>query len=295
MSTDKILRDITIVLITYKSRDKVINFIKKIPKLSPIIIIDNSNDLKLKKKLFKKKNIKVYLKKDNTGYGSSINYASKKIKSKYFLAVQCDVEGIDKKTLLKFNKYANQLNNNFSMLGPYFVDAPKKGHIQTSGKKDLEKIFCVHGSCLFFNTKNFNLVKGFDKNYFLYWEERDLAIRFKNYKLYSFQISNIKVKHKKGNSVKKDEIKNNLELLYNWHFIWSKYYYYKKMYGVTLAFLYFFPIILRINFRILLYSMFKNSKQSIKYYIRWHGLKESIRNKKSYMRLELINNVIRKV
>jgi GT2 family glycosyltransferase len=292
MISDKILSNITIVLITYKSRDKVINFIKNIPKLSPIIIIDNSNDFKLKKKLIKKKNIRVYLKKKNTGYGSSINYACKKIKSKYFLAVQCDVEGINKKTLLNFNKYAIQLNDKFSMLGPYFVDAPKKGHIQSSGKKDLEKIFCVHGSCLFFNTKNFNLVKGFDKNYFLYWEERDLAIKFKKYKLYSFQINNIKVKHKKGNSVNKNAIKNNLELLYNWHFIWSKYYYYKKMYGLTLAFLYFFPIIIRINFRIFIYSLFKNDKKFTKYYIRWHGLKESIKNKTSYMRLELIKKFI---
>ena len=60
MISDKILSNITIVLITYKSRDKVINFIKNIPKLSPIIIIDNSNDFKLKKKLIKKKNIRVY-------------------------------------------------------------------------------------------------------------------------------------------------------------------------------------------------------------------------------------------
>ena len=51
MISDKILSNITIVLITYKSRDKVINFIKNIPKLSPIIIIDNSNDFKLKKKI----------------------------------------------------------------------------------------------------------------------------------------------------------------------------------------------------------------------------------------------------
>ena len=63
MISDKILSNITIVLITYKSRDKVINFIKNIPKLSPIFIIDNSNDFKLKKKLIKKKNIRVYLKK----------------------------------------------------------------------------------------------------------------------------------------------------------------------------------------------------------------------------------------
>ena len=41
---------ITIILVSYKSRNKVINFVKKIPKKFKIVIIDNSEDNYLKKK-----------------------------------------------------------------------------------------------------------------------------------------------------------------------------------------------------------------------------------------------------
>ena len=48
----KILK-ISIVLVSYSSK-KLVKFIKKIPKQTPILIIDNSKDFKLKR-IFKKK------------------------------------------------------------------------------------------------------------------------------------------------------------------------------------------------------------------------------------------------
>ena len=43
------LKKISIVLISYNSSKKLIKFIKDIPKQTPILIIDNSKDFKLKK------------------------------------------------------------------------------------------------------------------------------------------------------------------------------------------------------------------------------------------------------
>ena len=68
------LKKITIVLISYNSSEKLKKFIINIPKKTPIYIIDNSNDKKLKKIFKKNKNVNVFFKKNN-GYGSSINYA----------------------------------------------------------------------------------------------------------------------------------------------------------------------------------------------------------------------------
>ena len=51
----------TIVVIGYKSRDKILKFISKIPKNIKTIIVDNSKDYKLKKIVNKKTNIKIYL------------------------------------------------------------------------------------------------------------------------------------------------------------------------------------------------------------------------------------------
>ena len=45
--------DTTIILISYKSEKLILNFIKKLPKLIPIIIIDNSNSLFIRRCLKK--------------------------------------------------------------------------------------------------------------------------------------------------------------------------------------------------------------------------------------------------
>ena len=78
------IKKISIVLISYNSSKKLVKFIKNIPKQTPILIVDNSKDFELKKIFKKNKNISIYFKK-NEGYGASINYAVKKIKTEYFL------------------------------------------------------------------------------------------------------------------------------------------------------------------------------------------------------------------
>ena len=78
------LSQISIILISYNSSKKLIKFIDKIPKETPILIIDNSKDLKLKKIFRNKKNVSVYFKK-NMGYGSSINFAAIKINTVNFV------------------------------------------------------------------------------------------------------------------------------------------------------------------------------------------------------------------
>ena len=51
---------ITIIIITYNSNKEVISFIKGIPKIFKIVIVDNSNDQSLRLKFRDNKNIKIY-------------------------------------------------------------------------------------------------------------------------------------------------------------------------------------------------------------------------------------------
>ena len=86
------MNEITIVIITYKSREIIYDFINKIPSIIKTIIIDNSQDYELKKDIEEKyKNISVYL-KENNGVSSALNYAVEKIKTKYFLQISPDLE-----------------------------------------------------------------------------------------------------------------------------------------------------------------------------------------------------------
>ena len=72
---------ITIIIVTYKSDEIIYKFINKIPKKINIIVVENSRNLKLKKKFKKEyKKTKVYLRK-NQGVGSSINFWCNKDKN----------------------------------------------------------------------------------------------------------------------------------------------------------------------------------------------------------------------
>lgn len=283
-----ILKKISIVLVSYNSSFKIKKFIKNIPKETKIFIIDNSKDKTLKKLFGNKKNIKIYYKK-NEGYSSSINFASKKISTPYFLVVQPDVSGINKNSLITFFNYAKKLNDKFSVIGPHFKKAPKSGHFQTDLKYDIKKIHNVHGSTIFFNKKVFIKNRGFDSNIFLYWEETDYTKRALKNGYSAYQLNKVKVIHEKGKAVrvKNSQDKERLLHLYSWHFIWSKFYFFKKHYGNFFAIFYFFPIILRIVIRIIFYKLTKN-KNIIKYYYRFDGIKNSILGRKSSMRLEKI-------
>ncbi len=282
------VKKISIVLVSYNSSKKLVKFIKKIPKQTPILIIDNSKDFKLKRIFKKNKNISIYFKK-NEGYGASINYAVKKIKTEYFFVVQPDVRGITKNSLITFYNYAKKLNDKFSVIGPHFKKAPKKGHFQTNLKFDIKKIHNVHGSTIFFNKKVFLKNHGFDSKIFLYWEETDFTKRALKKGYHAYQLNKVKVIHEKGKAV---DVKNNQEEqklihLYSWHFIWSKFYFFKKHYGKFFALIYFIPTLLRILFRITYYKLTNNNK-FLKYYYRLNGVLSSILEKKSHMRL---NNI----
>ena len=279
--------EVTIILVSHKSKNLVLNFIKNFYTKYKILIIDNSNDIDLKNILEKKYpeiTIRII---ENNGYASAINYGSKLVKTNYFLISNPDIEGLTSINIDKFLDVAKNLNDNFSLLGPRYIGADKKSHIQSNPKIEIAEMKFISGACMFFKKEIFDKLGGFDENFFLYFEESDFCLRahkiFKNY-----QINTIEVKHNVGSSVEVENIdkKNNLIELYNWHFIWSKFYYYKKNYGYIFSLFYFFPIIIRILFKINLNIILKNSFKEKKYKIRLDGLISSIRGKKSYKRTD---------
>ena len=82
------------------------------------------------------------------------------------------------------------------------------------------------------------------------------------------------------------EEKNKIKKLCSWHFIWSKYYFYRKNYGNFLSICFFLPIILRSSLKIVISYVLKNQNNQEKYRIRIDGLISSILGKKSYKRIE---------
>ena len=220
-------KEVTIVIISHKSKKKVLNLIKKISNNFKIIIVENSYDKSIESEVLElHKNIQIIF-SENKGYGSAINLARKKIYTKYFFVFNPDIQKINDKLITVFYNSAKELNDNFGALGPRFENVSEKSHKQSNISKKYGQIESISGSAMFFCSEVFDRNSGFDENFFLYFEETDYCYRSNknNFKIY--QINSQKVYHDIGTSVetRNEEDVNKLKKLYAWHFIWSKFYY----------------------------------------------------------------------
>ena len=223
---------ITIVIISHKSKKNVLRFIAGLSDKYSILVIDNSNDEVLKKKIENKKNIKFYT-TTNKGYGAAINYANNLIKTNYFFVFNPDILNINDNFIDFFHVKAKYLKDDFLCLGPRFLNVNLKSHKQSNAHIKIAKISAINGACMFINKKKFNLLNGFDENFFLFFEENDFCKRGVKKRFKIYQINEVSVIHRSGTSVEtsNDIQKNQIEDLRNWHFIWSKFYFNKKHYG----------------------------------------------------------------
>ena len=93
------LKNITFIIVSFKSDKVIYNCLNSLPKNSNKIIIENSKDINLKKDLESKyDNIEVIL-NENLGMGASNNIGIKGSKTQYVYILNPDVTF--KKTLLK--------------------------------------------------------------------------------------------------------------------------------------------------------------------------------------------------
>ena len=281
------MNEITIVIISHKSSKTVMNFIEKIPRKYKILIVDNSSDYILNKKIKKFKNVKLKFMK-NRGYGAGINFARKYIKTKHLFAFSPDILGVNKTFLDEFKK-AIKKNFKFGALGPRFLNVSPKSHKQSNVKNLIGEINAISGSAMLINTKAFDDVRGFDEKIFLFFEENDFCHRLCRKKYRIFQVNNAKVTHPKG--VKKGVVKiksENIEKLqnfYGWHFMWSKFYVSKKKNNIFITLIIFIPILTRIILRVFISYLFSSNKK--KYSMRLQGLLTSMIGVRSYKRIIL--------
>jgi len=263
-------KHLTIIIPSYKSKKLVLSHLKIFNNKYKVIVIENSYDKSLKKIIRDNyNNVDVYLKK-NIGYGRAINFASKFVKTKFFLVI-CPDTKIYKNTILNLLKACKKIDK-FGMISPTHIkDKNKKKYELFVEKKQL------NGTCMFFNTNIFKKIGGFDKNIFLYYEENDFFTKCNNLNLKLYLITNSFYSHINSNNNKtileshssifdNIEEKNNSYYVGGWHGQWSKFYYQKKYYGFIRALIYCLPNILK-NFIQLIPVFFLNySKAKYKYF-----------------------------
>ena len=267
-------KDLTIVFVSFFSKNIIEKPISQIPSDIPIIVVENSKDFELKKILEKKyQNVSVIVPETNTGNGGGANVGLREAKSKYVLYLDVDVE-LNITTLEILYSYAKKLND-FSILGPAIegLNYKKKDYAKQSIYEKVHSMNFITGCALFFNMQAMNEIGFFDEKIFLYYEENDLYLRSlkKNY----------------TDLIEKDLIEINR----NWHLMWSTFYFHKKHYGVFEAYkktiFKFFSAIIKYLFFLILK---KKVKKNI-YYARMSGIFNAAIGKKSWFRTNLNHSI----
>ena len=140
----------------------------------------------------------------------------------------------------------------------------------------------VHGHFLFFNMKNVKKVGRYDNNIWMYFDETDYCLRAyrKNQKIYV--DPNLKVFHKGGSSIKSDKTLN-IEAHHNWHYMWSKFYYFKKNYSSLRAYKETIPDFIKSLLKLSIF-FFLNERKKIIYLSALSGLINSYLNNRSFKR-----------
>ena len=107
------LSDITVVVVTFKSKHKIFSCIDSIPNNLKIIIVENSNDENLKNQVENySPNVECYILNDNYGYAYANNFGLSKVKSKYGLVLNPDTR-LTKNSIEKFLNTASEYKNFF--------------------------------------------------------------------------------------------------------------------------------------------------------------------------------------
>ena len=275
-------KNITFVIVSFKSSDVIEQCIKSISSNIKIIVVENSDNIYTKNYLENKfSNVEVFIAKENLGYAKGNNLGISKVKTQYAFILNPDAI-LEENCLVELFKAYSLLNDDFAILAPNYLNnygffSDQNNHL----KKEIMEVDYVKGFAMLINLKKVTFDKIFDENFFLFLEEIDLCKRVKNQGGKVFVIQNSKVKHFE----KKSSVDNlNIELCRNWHWMWSLFYYNYKHFGFltaykTTLFKFFLSII-----KLLIALILLNKKKTLIYYYRINGLFNAFLKRPAWLR-----------
>ena len=234
---------ISVVIISFKSDHLLQNIITSIPNHFEIIIIENSLNTKTKNDLENKfSNTKVIIPETNLGYAGGVNLGIKKSKYNFTLVLVADVD-VSLKMLLNMEKCVKNFNQ-FALVAPVYENPTVHKNFKIFDKSIINKIQVknfkltevdeIDGACFLVNKNEFKDHEILDDNFFLYFESTDLCHRLKLKKKKMYIVEDLEFMHI---GLASSEEKYAFEILVNrnWHYCWSKFYFFKKNYSYLYA------------------------------------------------------------
>ena len=244
VNKNKLFKDFSIVLVSYKSNKQVTKLISKFNKKISVIVVENSKDVVFRDFLQQKyKNVEVVVTKKNKGFSDALNIGIKKSTKKYVLYLDNDIV-INDKQILKIVAKGQSIKK-FGAITAKIHKQEYKDLILSKPKiQGLKSVSYNTGCVMLLERKTLKRMNYFDNNIFLYFEESDYYKRCQNNNYPILLFEGITIKHEGASSLDKKYLKE-----YNkvrcWHYCWSKFYYYKKHYGYLTGLSKTFPNLVR--------------------------------------------------
>ena len=269
--------DFTFIITTFRSESLIDECLKDLPEQTRKIIIENSGDINLKKRIENNyKNTKCFIMTENFGYGKANNFGILKSTTDYIFIINPDT----KVTNESFEQIISILKDkDFAIAAPQIIEK-EKVYKQNKDNIEVKKVDHVPGMAMILNKKKF---KGnyFDENIFLYLEEIDLCKRILDQGENILEI-NVEVNHLGNQSHGSYDLE--MEKSRNWHWMWSNFYYYKKHHNYFYSFLKTLPNFISSGSKFIYYKISNNEKKKWQYKMRFLGLLNSYMLKKSFYR-----------
>jgi GT2 family glycosyltransferase len=271
------IKDITVIITSFRSGEKIKTCLNSIDRQTKIILVENSNDSKIKNNIEKEfSNVECILTGSNLGYGKANNIGLRKTITKFALILNPDAT-LHQSALNNFLKTVEKIPK-FAIMAPY-----TKGEKNNLKNSDPIETINVKGFAMFLNLSEFKDIGFFDEDFFFYFEEIDLCKRLINHGKKIYLVPDIKINHGGGRS-HEVSINDEMELSRNWHWMWSTFNYHKKYKGFFISFLIVLPKLSSAIIKVLIYSLFFNKKKKEIYYQRLSGLINAILGRNSWYR-----------
>ncbi len=288
-------QNLSVIIVSFKSDHIIQKCIESIDKEIEIIVIDNSNNAEFKNHIENKyKNVKCILSK-NIGMGAGNNIGIRNTNKDFTLILNPDV--ILEKNAINQIINASKIIQSFSIIAP-ILDEVKYPNYKLDNKKNQKfdpikpfMVKSVDGYSMLLNLKRLKRLVNFDffdENFFLYLENDDFCKRLQLINENIYVVPKSKIYHLGGQAVD-PKYKNEIELVRNWHWMWSKFYYNNKHYGYLNATIRILKNLISAIIKSFFYMIIFNSYKSKIYKMRLSGLINSMIGKKSFLRPKLDN------
>ena len=282
------IKDITIVITSFKSDEKLKSCLNSINRQCNVIIVENSNNQRFKEDLESQyKNLKCILSKSNIGMGAGNNIGIKSAKTDYVYILNPDAT-LEPNTLDEIFLASKKVPE-FSILSPINADLNFPNYKKSSKEKYSPfQVEYVDGFSMLLNKKKFKDNIYFDENFFLYLENNDLCLRVSQAGGSIFIVPTAKINHGGAKTVDSKH-KNEVELSRNWHWIWSKFYFSKKHFGFLKATMECLPTYISSILKFLFYLLINNKFKKKIYFNRASGFYNALLGKSSWYRPKIDN------